>query len=119
MQPGTDHQKQQSAITQRIESFAGWHQTIGHINMTLYPPNVPADAMHGSPMNRHHWSVVYWYPGKQTWLCVFPDRVAALVEIQKTNPVPSDNLNAERHNIITIAKEGLDLKDGNIGDKEK
>ena len=66
-----------------VEAFGGWSKE-GHLNAVLYPPGVVCEAIGGCPVNQNCYSVVTWYPGKETVMRCFGTEVEAKKWINKT-----------------------------------
>jgi hypothetical protein len=55
-----------------VMCFGGITHHGEEVNANLYPPGMPCEAMHGCPVNPNCWSLVCWFPGKDTVMLCFP-----------------------------------------------
>ncbi len=64
-------------------TFTGFSADHGQLNAAVYPPGERCLAMDGCPTNPQCWSVVTWFPGKETLMRCFGTHADALAFIHK------------------------------------
>ncbi len=66
-----------------IQTFGGCSNQ-GYLNAAVYPPGFSCEAMHGCPVNDNCWSVVTWFPGRETVMRCFGSQEDAIQFVRNT-----------------------------------